>query len=369
MKLAVLGSYMTQFGELWQQGLRDLLAEAAMGAVADAGLEPGQIEAIYVANKAGGGFSNKRHIGSLASQLFDHFPPAMRVEAACASGGMALITAEQAILSGRYQTVLVIGVEKMTDVDGSETTKILTSAADVVHEQGSTFPALYALLAKMHMAKFGTTRNHLAAVFFKNLRHALGNPQAQFHKEITTEQVNRSPIVADPLRLLDCSPISDGAAAVVLSSRRVKHCPHILGYGQGQDTLDLASRKSLVELRAAQTAAKFAYQQAGVTPNQVQVAEVHDCFTIAELLAIEDLGLVARGMSGQLTLEEKTTYGGKIVINPSGGLKACGHPVGATGVKQLAYLSKLIKKDQFKLGLTHNVGGSGATAIVHIIGR
>jgi len=369
MKISILGSYQTQFGELWDQGLRELLKEAAFGAIKDAGIKPSQVEAIFVANKAGGGFSNKRHISSLASQMFNHFPPSLRIEAACASGGIALVTAEQAILSGRYKTVLVVGVEKMTDVSSQETTKILTSAADVIHEYGSTFPALYALLAKAHISKYGTTREQLSAVSVKNHRHALDNPQAQFHKKLTIDQVSNSQLVADPLRLLDCSPITDGAAAVVLTSKKSLGKPKILGYGQGQDTLDLASRSSLTELKATQTAAKFAYKEAGVKASQIQVAELHDCFTIAELLATEDLGFVAHGKSGNFALEGKTTYGGKIVINPSGGLKACGHPVGATGVKQLVYISKLIKKDQFKIGLTHNVGGSGATAVVHIVGK
>lgn len=369
MTISVLGKYTTNFGELWDQGLRGLLFEAIDGALMDADLQPKQIEAVFVANKAGGSFSNKRHLSSLASQHLGHFPPATRVEAACASGGLALLTAEQALLSGQFQTVLVVGVEKMTDAESAETTKILASAADMINEYGSTFPGLYALLAQAHMNKFGTTREALSAVAVKNHRHACQNLKAHFCREISLEQVSHSKLVADPLRLLDCSPISDGAAAVVLTTQKVGKKARVLAAGQGQDSLDLASRKSLTELAATKRAARLAYERSGLKPSEMQIAEVHDCFTIAELLAVEDLGFAKKGQSGQMTLEGKTTYDGKIVINPSGGLKACGHPVGATGVKQLVYVSELIEKGEYKYGLTHNVGGSGATAVVHIIGK
>jgi len=369
MQISIAGSYITKIGELWQQGLEDLLKEASFGAIKDAEVDEKDIEAVFVANMAGGDFNNQRHLNAIVSGFFDHFPPSIRVEGACASGGLALLTAQYAVLSGKYKTVLVAGAEKMTDLDAGETTQTLATAAHQINEYGSTFPALYALLANVHMQKFGTTRNQLSAVSIKNHQHAFDNPKAQFHKKFTIEQINNSFMVADPLRLLDCSPISDGAAAVVLTSKKVKAKAKILGAGHGQDTIDLASRKKLTELAATKKAAQQAYQEAGLKPQNINAAEVHDCFTIAEILATEDLGFFEKGTGGKAVEKGKSTYGGEIVINPSGGLKAGGHPIGATGVKQLAYLSKLIEQDKFKYGLIHNIGGSGATCVVHIIGK
>ncbi len=219
------------------------------------------------------------------------------------------------------------------------------------------------------MAEFGTTRAQLTAVSVQNHHHALSNPNAQFRKEITSEQVENSPLIADPLRLLDCSPVSDGAAAVVLTTKRVRGAPRVLGFGHGADSLTLAGRLSLTSLNATVRAAQQAYTHSGLKPRDIPVAEVHDCFTIAQLLALADLGFFPAKQTGPATLTGKTTYGGKIVINPSGGLKAVGHPVGATGVKQVAYLARLIRDGQFERGLAHNVGGSGATAVVHILGE
>ncbi|MCD8526730.1 thiolase domain-containing protein [Candidatus Woesebacteria bacterium] len=292
----------------------------------------------------------------------------MRVEGACASGGLALLAAEQAILSGQYKTVLVVGAEKMTDISAEQATAVLSGAACQHSECGSTFPGLYALLAQQHMQQYGTTREHLSAVSAKNHRHALNNPHAQYQKEITVQAVSESAMIAEPLRLLDCSPLSDGAAAVVLSSERVANDnPRITGFGQGNDSLSLAKRSSLTSFVATQRAAQQAYSLSGKQVQDFPVMEVHDCFTIAELLALEDLGVFAPGEAGSATLARETTYGGKVVVNPSGGLKACGHPVGATGVKQVAYLAQLLREGQYERALAHNVGGSGATAVVHIL--
>lgn len=369
MHISILGSSITQFGELWDLSVQDLLKLAVEEALVNAAVESREIEAVFVANKAAGNFENQHHLNALVSGLFSHLPPAMRVEGACASGGLAMLAAEYALLSGQFETVMVVGAEKMTDVSAEETTQILSGAANVFTEQGSTFPALYALLTQMHMTEFGTTREQLSAVAVKNHQHALQNPKAQFHKKFTIEQVSESQLVADPLRVLDCSPISDGASAVILTTKKAAAKPKILGFGHGQDTLDLASRASLTTLSATTKAAQQALSQANLTVNAIQAAEVHDCFTIGEILAIEDLGFFAKGQGGPATLAQETTVGGRVVINPSGGLKACGHPVGATGIKQIAYLSRLIEAGQFHNGLTHNVGGSGATAVVHVLGK
>ncbi len=369
MRVKILGSGITHFGELWDKSLIELLSDAATEAIADAGLGPKDIEAVFVANKAAGNYENQHHLNALVSQFFPHYPPAMRIEGACASGSLAMLAAEFALLSGRYKTVLVVGGEKMTDVSAEETTHILSGAADNLREFGSTFPALYALLAQSHMSEFGTTREQLSAVAVKNHKHAMSNSRAQFHKSFTLEQVSKSMLVSDPLRLLDCSPVSDGAAAVVLSSVNDPKGTKVLGMGHAQDSVDLASRESLTSFKATRQAMKQALTQSGLTQGKIQAAEVHDCFTIAEIFAIEDLGFFEPGQGGLATLSGKTTYGGKIIINPSGGLKACGHPVGATGVKQVAFLHKQIQEGKIGVGLSHNVGGSGATAVVHILGK
>lgn len=382
-KTRVVSSYITQFGELWDRSLESLFSEAVSGALATFPQKVEQIEAVFVANMASGQYANQLHLNALVSQMLPHNPPAFRLEAACASGSLALEAAELALLSGRYKTVLVVGAEKMTDVSGGTTTDILAGASHYQAEYGSNFPALYALLAQQHMHEFGTTREQLSLVAAKNHLHAIQNQKAQFRKEIPAEVVSKSMPVADPLRLLDCSPVSDGAAAVILSAKNIgkfEGKPEIIGFGHGQDSLNLAQRKSLTQLEATKKAAALAFTQAGITPKDISFAEVHDCFTIAEILATEDLGFFKKGSGGMAVAEGKTTYGGSVVINPSGGLKACGHPVGATGIKQVAFLAELLeKKKQTQTATTkskskknvyalaHNVGGSGATAIVHIL--
>lgn len=367
--ITIIGTAITDFGELWDRDLRSLLQEATTQSIKDAKLELKDIEAVFVANMAGGMYEGQLHLGALVSSFFPHFPPGTRIEGACASGGLALLAAEQALLSGQYETVVVVGGEKMTDASAAETTSILSAAADHEREFGSTFPGLYAILAKQHQRQYGTTREQLSAVSVKNHRHALDNPHAQYRKVFTLDQVSQSPMIADPLRLLDCSPVTDGAAAVVLTTRQTKNGVRIIGRGHGMDALALADRQSLTSLMATQRAARQAFSQAGISPKEIQVAEVHDCFTIAELLAVEDLGFFEPGAAGLATLREETTTGGKVVINPSGGLKACGHPVGATGVKQVAYLTQLLQENMYRQALAHNVGGSGATAVVHILQR
>jgi acetyl-CoA C-acetyltransferase len=221
----------------------------------------------------------------------------------------------------------------------------------------------------------------MAQVAVKNHHHACMNPIAQYHMEISIEDVNKSPMVADPLHVLDCSPISDGAAAVVLAptdiARRFSDTPiKIVGSGQASDTLALHDRRDLTTLDATVHAARAAFRQAGIEPRQVDVAEVHDCFTIAEILAIEDLGFVEKGQGGKATEEGLTALGGTLPINTSGGLKACGHPVGATGIKQAYEIALQLRGeagkrqvDEVEVGLAHNVGGSGGTALVHIFTR
>jgi acetyl-CoA C-acetyltransferase len=370
--LYVIGTAITKFGELWNRSLTDLAGEVVAAATADMQLQTSlpstAIDAVFVANKAAANYQRQHHLGALISDMLPNHPPGMKIEGACASGGLALMAAEMALRSGQYQTVMVVGIEKMTDVSSAETTAILSGAADTVAEYGSTFPGLYALLAQAHMEHFGTTRQHLSAVAVKNHANAQSNSKAQFRNALTIEAVSNSQIIAEPLRLLDCSPISDGAAAVILTTNtqmlnKNTDQVRVVGYGHGQDSVTLANRSSLTELAATSKAAQQAFLMAGLTPKHINAAEVHDCFTIAEILAIEDLGFVTKGQGGFATLHKTVPT----IINPSGGLKACGHPVGATGVKQLAFMAQYLRSTNQQYGLTHNVGGSGATAVVHIV--
>jgi len=380
-RVAVVGVGQTKFDEHWEKSLRDLSTEAGAKAIQNAGIEGKDIEALFIGNMSAGRFVGQEHLAALSVDYAGLTPiPATRCEAACASGALAFRKAYLSILSGEYDIVMVGGAEKMTDLKGTDAIATLMGAGDQEWESatGLTFVALYALLTQAYMKKFGLTREELALVPVKNHKHGLNNPNAQFNAEITVEDVIKSPLIADPLRLLDCSPITDGAAAVILASERVAkkfETPvWVLGSGQASDTLALHDRKSLTELLATKVAAKNAYEQAGLKPENVSVAEVHDCFSIAEVIAYEDLGFADKGGARKLLVNNETTIGGRIPVNTDGGLKL-GHPVGATGIKQIIEIVKQLKGEAItqvkdaKIGLTHNVGGSGATALVHIFGK
>ncbi len=380
-RVAVIGVGLTKFGELWEPSFSPPIVEAGAMAINDAGIDGSDIDALYVGNMSGGRFIDQEHISCLIADHAGLTPiPATRVEAACASGGLAIRQGVMAILSGMHDIVVVGGVEKMTDLVTEKTTQTLATASDSEWEAflGMTFPGLYALIARRHMHEYGTTREQLAMVAVKNHENALHNPYAQFHTKITVEDVLRSPLVADPLRLLDCSPITDGAACVVLASEEkarefVDNPVYITGSGQASSTIALHDRKSITVVDATVNAAKEAYARANREPRDIQVAEVHDAFTIGEILAIEGLGFVKVGEGGKATEEGETAIGGRIPVNTSGGLKAKGHPVGATGVAQVVEIVLQLRGEAGKrqvdadIGLTHNVGGSGGTAVVHIL--
>src|SRR3989344_3057247 len=375
MRVTIAGTGITKFGELWDKSFTDLAKEATEKALGDSKLNPSQIDAVYCANMLSGNLIGQNHLGTVITSILGVNCPAYTVEAACASGGLAINLACQAIESEIYENVLVIGVEKMTDNTTAKVTSgLMGAASEEERRAGLTFPGLYALMAHAHMEKYGTTREQLAKVAVKNHANGLNNPIAQFHNRITVEKVLESAIVAAPLTLFDCSPIPDGAAAVVLS-RSVKNNNVVITASQAAtDKIGLSGRKSLTELLAVKLAAQKAYSQAGLKPQDIKVAEVHDCFTIAEIMAYEDLGFCEKGMGGEFVAKGHTKLGGKLPVNTSGGLKACGHPVGATGIKQIIEVTRQLQgnaeKRQVKnanIGLTHNVGGSGATAAVHIL--
>lgn len=375
MNIFVAGTGITKFGELWDKSFYDLAEEASLGAIKDAGIKVADIDAVFVANMLFGKIDNQDHLGAVVASLLGTQAPAIRIEGACASGGLAIHSAIQSLESGMYKNVLVLGIEKMTDVSSAEIGSYLMGAgSEEERKAGLTFPGLYALIARAHMQKFGTTREHMAAVAVKNHYHASLNDKAQFPYEVTVEKVLKSPVISNPFTLFDASPITDGAAAVVLSSNSKKGAVRITGSAVATDTIDLAKRQSLTELSATKIAARKAYQQAGVTAADIQVAEVHDCFTIAEILAMEDLGFCKKGDGGEFVMSGATKLGCDLPINTSGGLKACGHPVGATGVKQIIEIAHQLtgiatnrQVKNAKRGLAQNVGGTGATVTVHIL--
>jgi len=375
MKVNIAGAATTKFGELWRRSPRDLIKEAASNALEQAKIKPSRVEAVFVGNMLSSALGNQDHLGAFFAEELGMPVAAMKIEGACASGGLAIHAGVMAIQSGLYETVLVLGVEKMTDHSPEEVAQMLMGAGtDAEREAGATFPGLYAIMARCHMQKYGTTEEEMAQVAVKNHYHASLNSHAQFVFPVTLEKVMKSPKVADPLKLLDCSPITDGAAAVILTKIKNNEV-NIIASAVATDTLGLSEREDLTGLKAVRVASQKAYQMAGISPKEIDVAEVHDCFTIAEIMAMEDLGFFEKGKAARAITSGKTKLGGSgPIINTSGGLKACGHPVGATGVKQIVEIYNQLKGiagrkqvEGAKIGLTHNVGGSGATAVVHIL--
>ncbi len=375
--VAIVSAGMTRFGELWESSLRGLFVEAAVEALN--GARADHLDAIFVGNMSAGQFVGQEHLGPLlADQLGMAGVPAGRVESACASGGLALRTAFVEVASGLSDLVLAAGVEKMTDA--TDVTEVLATASDQETEayHGITFPGLYAMIARAHMEAYGTTEEDLSWVSVKNHRHGALNPKAQFRGEVTLEEVMRSSLVAEPLRLLHCSPVSDGAAAVLLcpldqAARYTDRPVKIVGTGLATGAMALADRANIASLDAVQQAAQRAYRMADLGPADVQVAEVHDCFAIAEICCVEALGLVERGKGKAAARAGDTALGGCIPVNTSGGLKAKGHPVGATGIAQAIEIFEQLRGEAgerqvpgARIGLTQNMGGSGASSVVHL---
>ncbi|MFA5106260.1 MAG: thiolase domain-containing protein [Candidatus Micrarchaeia archaeon] len=381
-RVAIVGAGMSRFGEDWNRGFRDMIIDAGTSAITDAKISGDKIDAMFIGTMAAGRLIGQEHIGALIADFMGLNPiPSTRVEAACASGGVALRQGYMAVASGMHDTVVVGGVEKMTEVTTNEVSTALGGAGDQEWElfMGATFPALYAFMARRHMLDYGTTEEMLAHAAVKNHKNASKNKYAQYQNEITVEQVLKSKTIASPLKVFDCSPITDGAAAVVLMPYEkalsfTKKPVEIIASAQASDSIALHDRESLTKLKATEIAAQKAFKQANMSPKDIQVAEVHDCFTIAEIMAIEDLGFFKKGEGGKATMEGLTALNSQISINTSGGLKGCGHPVGATGVKQAVEIAWQLRGEggerqakNANIGLTHNVGGSGATCLVHIM--
>jgi len=382
--VAVIGVGMIRFGELWDKSFRQLISEAGSKAILDSGVAGKDIDAMYIGSMSSGRFIGQEHVGALVADAsgFSHLHiPATRVEGACASGGLAIREGYLSIASGINDVVVIGGIEKMNDVAGTSATETLATAADQEWEAffGQTFPGIYATIATRHMHEYGTTKEDLARVAVKNHSNGALNPYAQYQKEIKLETALNATMVAYPLGLFDCSPVTDGAASVILcAAERAKEFTDkpvkIIASGQASDTLALHARRDICTLDATVNAAKMAYKLANITSKDIDFAEVHDCFTIAEILAIEDLGFVKKGEGGKAVENKITTLDGEIPINSSGGLKSKGHPVGATGVAQIVEVALQLRNEADKrqikdarIGLAHNIGGSGATCTIHIL--
>lgn len=378
----IIGFYQTKFGELWEQSLSSLIKEAVIGCLNSISIEKERIEAIFFSNMLAGILENNLHLGARLSEILNVNLPIFRVEAACASGGMAVHLAKNYLEAKQAKTVLVVGAEKMTDYSPEETTTALASAASgEEQEAGLTFPGLYALMANYYLNKYHYQEKDLAYISVKNHYHASFNPKAHFKNKITIDDVLQSSYVAYPLKVLDSSPISDGAASLILTTdeelvKKTKNKAILLASEVATDSLSLNKRRFLDRILATEIAGKKAFKKAGIKPEEINIAEVHDCFSIAEILAMEDLGFWKKGQGGEIARTQSTMLGQEknLVVNTSGGLKASGHPVGATGIKQIGELflqltgqagKRQVKNPQY--GLAHNVGGSGGTAVVSIL--
>ena len=382
-KVGIVGIGHGKFGIRSDASLRELAFEAVKACLDDAGVSLKEVESM-VTGIAGDEFSIALQPSAQVHDYIGFHPkPNFRVEGACATGSMAVRTGWMNVASGLADFVLVVGVEKMTEVPTSMATDIMGRGGDATWEYpfGTTFPGYYAMIANAHMAEFGTTEEQLAGVAVKNHYYGSLNPYAHMQKPITLDKALTSFTVAHPLKLFDCSLITDGAAAVLLASeekaKAVSKKPvWIAGLGLATDTMRIGDRKSLTSILSAREAAKGAYKMAGIGPSDIDVATVHDCFTIAEIVAYEDLGFCEKGEGGKLIQAKETYVGGKIPVNVDGGLKSKGHPLGATGVSMAVEMTKQLRGEagerQVKdaaMGLSHNVGGTGQVVAVHIFRR
>jgi acetyl-CoA C-acetyltransferase len=382
---AIISAGLSKFGRLDGMSLREIFAIAAKEAFDSCpNLDYKEdIKAIFIGHMIEAS-EHQCHTGPLIGDWVGLSNiPSLRFESACASSGAALRSGVMAIMSGLFDIVMVGGVERLTHLKTSEATEYLSLSADYAFEQwnGFTFPALFASMARAHMHKYGSKEEHFAMVAVKNHLCGAKNPKAHLQKEITLDEVMSSKVIASPLKLYDCSLISDGASCLILTkpelAKKFTDSPvYIIGTGQASDTIGIYERDDLTKLNASILAAKQAYQMADISPKDVDLAEVHDCFSIAEILAYEALEFCKFGEGGNMIENKETCLDGCIPVNMSGGLKSKGHPVGATGAAQ-AYEIFLQLTDQAdrrqvsnaQIGLSHNIGGTGSTAIVHIYQR
>jgi acetyl-CoA C-acetyltransferase len=380
--VAVIGLGHGRFGRRPDASVQELAFEAFAEALADSGLERGAIDASVIA--AVPEYHTQRSIAGVVQEYLGLLPqPTWLTEAACASGSAAIRSAWLSIQAGVHEVVAVVGCQKMTELSTQEVLGLMGRVGDVQWEScyGTTFPAYYAMFARRHMHEFGTTREQMWAVAVKNHHYGAQNPYAMFRKEITLEKAAAAEGVADPFTVYDCCANADGAACVILASAdraRAGRRPPVwlTGMGAASSSMSVLRRPHLTGLPSAEQAAAKAYAMAGVRPADVQVADVHDCFTIAEIMAYEDLGFCARGEGGAFIADRKPYIGGPVAVNVDGGLKAKGHPIGATGVSMTVEIAKQLRGEagdrqvpDARIGLTHNVGGIGQYCFVQVLSR
>lgn len=378
-KVCVLGAGSTKYGKL-EDSITDITIQASIDAIESAGIDPREIQAGYISNVFG--IADKQvHLGPVVmSNLGIPEKPSLSIESACGSGSVSFREAFANIAAGFYDAVLVTGVEKVTHTGTEWTTTYFSYCSDFFYEggAGASFPGLFASMARAYLTEFKATEEDLALVAVKNHDNGFLNPKAHLRKRITVDDVIKSAVVASPLKLYDCCPFSDGASAVILCNEKFakehsKNYIQVIGSGRGGSPATLQGREHMTTIPSTTIAAKAAYKMAGITPKDVDFAEVHDCFTIAEIVDTEDLGFFEKGHGVEAVREGRTKLNGDIPINPSGGLKSKGHPIGATGVGQVVEVYEQLTgkagertvKDA-KIGLTHNFGATGASCAVHI---
>ena len=378
-KVCVIGAGSTKYGKL-QDNITDIALQASVDAIESAGMQPKEIQAGYISNVFG--IADKQvHLGPvIMSNLGIPEVPSLSIESACGSGSVSFREAYANVAAGFYDAVLATGVEKVTHTGTEWTTTYFSYCSDFFYEggAGASFPGLFASMARAYLAEFKATEEDLAMVAVKNHDNGLLNPKAHLRKKITIDDVMKSAVVASPLKLYDCCPFSDGASAVIICNEKFakdhsKNYIEVIGSGRGGSPAALQGREHITTIPSTKIAAQAAYKMAGITPKDVDFAEVHDCFTIAELVDIEDLGFFEKGKAVEAVRQGRTRLNGDIPINPSGGLKSKGHPIGATGIGQVVEIfdqltglaAERTVKDA-KIGLAHNFGATGASCAVHI---
>lgn len=380
-EVAVIGIGQTKVDELWDKSLRELAGDAALAALADSGLE--RVDAVYVGNMMSGSANQQQHLGAyIADWIGMRYSEAFRAEAACSSGAASFRTAVLAVASGEVDSALAVGVEKMTDSPGDEITAELATASDADWEagQGLSFVALNALIMRRYMHQYGWKKEDFAGFSINAHANAVHNPFARFHEAVTLEGYSKAPMIADPINLMDASAIGDGSAAAVIvpldmvkgaSGRRVIK---VAGSAAATDTIAIDQRKEATWLKAACTSCKMAYAQAGITPADIDVFELHDAFSIMAALSLEANGFAEKGQAPRLAIEGQITPTGRIPIATRGGLKARGHPVGATGMYQIVEVVQQLRGEavgtqveKARIGMAQNIGGSGSNIITHIL--
>ena len=377
-KVAILGIGQTKIGEHWEKSLREIGGDAAFAAMQDAGIE--KVDSLFVGNMLSPIVSGQNQLGAFFADWIGLWKQeAVKIEAACGSGAAAFRAGLMAVASGEIESALVVGVEKMTDKAGRDVTAALATAADADYEmeQGISFVGINALVMRRYMHEFGWKHEDFAPFSINSHANAMHNPYARLHEKITVEKFEKSSMVATPINLLDASPIGDGAAAIVIvPAEKVVRQPHIIvaGSASATDTIAVHSRKDPMFLQAAYLSSKRAYEMAGVTPADIDIFELHDAFSIMAALSLEASGFAEKGQGVRLALDNEISIGGRIPVCTRGGLKARGHPVGATGVYQLVEVVQQLRGECGKtqvngarIGMAQNIGGSGASILTHIL--